>query len=142
MNDEQLLSEARRMASLDAHMQHLGIEVVSVALGRAVLSLKVVEKHLNFNRTCHGGVIFSLADAAFGMCSCTHGVGGAGIAANITYQVAVQLGETLTATAVEVSRQRRFGVVQIEVRRDDGKLVSSFLGTSYISGKPIALPEA
>ena len=55
-----------------------------------------------------------------------------GIDAHITYHVAAQAGDTLMATAVEVSRTRRIAVYRIEVKRADGALVAGFTGTVYI----------
>ena len=74
------------------------------------------DAHINFNGTCHGGVIFTLADTAFGLASNSHGVIAAGIDAHITYHVAAQAGDTLIATAIEVSRTRKIAVYRIDVR--------------------------
>ena len=101
--------------------------------GLAVLQMQVTDQHLNFNGTCHGGAIFTLADTAFGLASNSHGAVAAAIDAHITYQVAVRSGDTLVARAVEVSRSRRLGVYRIDVTRGDGKPVSSFTGTVFIT---------
>ena len=79
------------------------------------MALTVGDAHLNFNGTCHGGVIFALADTAFGLASNSHGMIAAGIDAHITYHVAAQAGDTLTATATEVSRTRKLAVYRIDV---------------------------
>jgi acyl-CoA thioesterase len=101
-----------------------------------VTSLAIGEHHLNFNGTCHGGVTFALADAAFGLASNSHGVIAAAIDAHVTYQVAVKPGDVLTATAVEASRTRKLGVYRIDVTRRDGALVSTFTGTVYVTDRP------
>ena len=88
--------------------------------------------HLNFNGTCHGGVVFALADTAFGLASNSHGKVAAGIDAHVTYQTAVNEGDLLTATATEVSRTRRIAVYRVDVTRADGTLVATFTGTVYI----------
>jgi acyl-CoA thioesterase len=85
-------------------------------------------------------VIFALADTAFGLASNSHGALAAGIDAHITYQVAVQTGDVLTATAVEVSRTRRLGVYRVDVTRQDGAAVSSFTGTVYVTAQPNPSP--
>jgi phenylacetic acid degradation protein PaaD len=122
-----------RLAARDRLMRHLGVECVDGGPGRAAVSLAIRDDHLNFNGTCHGGAIFALADSAFGLASNSQGVIAAAIDAHITYQVAVKPGDTLTATAVEVSRSRKLGVYRVDVTRQDGALVSSFTGTVYVT---------
>jgi acyl-CoA thioesterase len=129
----------RRMAQMAAHdpfVRGLGIEYRDGGFGQAAISLKVRRDHLNFNGTCHGGVIFALADTAFGLASNSHGAIAAGIDAHITYQVAVQAGDVLTANAIEVTRTRRLGVYRVDVTRADGTLVSAFTGTVYVTSRP------
>ena len=103
------------------------------------MTLTVGDRHLNFNGACHGGVIFALADTAFGLASNSHGMIAVGIDAHITYHVAAQRGETLTATAVEVSRARRIAVYRVDVARGDGTLLSSFTGTVYVTTRPTVI---
>ena len=131
--DRTAAARVGRLAARDPLMRLLGIECVGGGPGRATVSLAVREHHLNFNGTCHGGVTFALADAAFGLASNSHGVIAAAIDAHVTYQVAVKPGDTLTATAVEASRTRKLGVYRIDVTRQDGALVSTFTGTVYIT---------
>jgi acyl-CoA thioesterase len=127
-----------RLAARDPFVASLGIRCTDAGPGRAAVAMTVGASHLNFNGTCHGGVIFSLADAAFGLASNSHGHLAAGIDAHITYHVAAQAGDVLTATAVEVSRTRKLGVYRIDVARGDAALIASFTGTVYVTSKPNA----
>lgn len=43
----------------------LGMELVEVDEGRAVLGLVVEKHHANGHGICHGGITFALADSAF-----------------------------------------------------------------------------
>jgi acyl-CoA thioesterase len=133
--DERALKRVKEMAGHDPLSRHLGIEAVDGGHGRAKVALKVRREHLNFHGTCHGGVIFALADTAFGLASNSHGSVSAGIDAHITYQVAVQAGDVLTATASELTRSRRLGVYRVDVTRQDGALVSCFTGTVYVTSR-------
>jgi len=56
-----------RMIAHDPFMRSLGIKFVAAGPGHAAVQLRVKPSHLNFNGVCHGGVIFSLADTAFGL---------------------------------------------------------------------------
>ena len=129
----QAADRVRRLAARDPFVVGLGIRCVDAGPGRAAVAMTIGGAHLNFNGTCHGGVIFSLADTAFGLASNSHGMIAAGIDAHITYHVAAQAGDTLTATALEVSRTRRIAVYRVDVTRTDGALVSSFTGTVYLT---------
>jgi phenylacetic acid degradation protein PaaD len=126
----------KRLAPRDRLMRLLGMRCLDGGPGRAAVSLAIGEDHLNFNGTCHGGAIFALADSAFGLASNSHGVIAAAIDAHVTYQVAVKPGDTLTATAIEVSRSRKLGVYHVDVTRQDGTLVSTFTGTVYVTERP------
>jgi len=118
----------------DGFMSALGAQLVDIDRGSAVISMKVRKESLNFNGTCHGGAIFALADCAFGVASNSYGALAAGIDVHITYNAAARLGETLTATAREVSRSRKIAVYEIDVRGDEAGHISSFTGTVYIIG--------
>ena len=132
-HDAQAAAAIHRLIARDCFVRSLGIRCLDAGAGHATVSLTVGAAHLNFNGTCHGGVIFALADTAFGLASNSHGLIAAGIDAHITYHVAAQAGDTLTATATEVSRTRKLGVYRVDLARGDGTLISSFTGTVYIT---------
>jgi acyl-CoA thioesterase len=111
----------------------LGLEFVDGAPGRARVRLRVEGRHLNFNGTCHGGVIFSLADTAFGLASNSHGPAAAAIDAHLSFNSAVREGEVITAHATERVRGRRLATYAVDVTREDGRLVSVFTGTVFVS---------
>ncbi len=129
----QALRQLQRLAAADAFARLLGIRFVDGGSGHASVAMTVGREHLNFNGTCHGGAIFALADAAFGLASNSHGVVAAGIDAHITYQAAANPGDELIARASEVSRSRKLAVYRIDVARADGALISSFTGTVYVT---------
>ena len=123
----------RRLAAADPWVQRTGIRCTAAAAGCVEVRLTLTDEHLNFNRSCHGGVIFTLADTAFGLASNSRGVVAAGIDAHITYQLPARAGDTLIARAHEVSRSRRLSVVRVDVTHEDGRAVSSFTGTVFIT---------
>lgn len=129
----------RLFTQQDAFMESLGVELIDIGEGTARVSMCVQPQHLNFNQTCHGGVIFSLADCAFGVSSNSHGVVAAGINAHISYQAPAHLGETLIATSTEKSRSRKLATYNIEVSGENEKCIASFTGTVYILDKTHAV---
>jgi len=124
-----------QLAARDRFARAMGVSLVDGGPGHATVAMTVREQHLNFNGSCHGGVIFAFADAAFGLASNSHGLIAAGIDAHITYQAAAGLGDELTAAAIEVSRSRKLAVYRIDVMRADGAMISSFTGTVYVTAR-------
>lgn len=118
----------------DGYMQSLGAELAKMGRGHAIVRMPVRQDSLNFNGTCHGGAIFSLADCAFGVASNSYGTLAAGIDVHITYNAAARLGDVLTATATEVSRSRKIAVYEVTVSGDTAGHIASFTGTVYIIG--------
>lgn len=125
------------LARRDTFARGLGIELVGASLGRAVTQVTVEAHHLNFNGVGHGGLTFTLADAAFGYACNSQGVVSGSIDAHIIYSAATRLGDVLTATAVEISRSSKTSNYRIDIVRADGKLVAAMTGTALISGKPV-----
>ena len=129
---DETAARVRQIAARDPFAKALGIKCVDAGPGRAAIRMRVKPAHLNFNGKCHGGVIFALADTAFGLASNSHGRVAAGIDAHVTYQAAVEKGDVLIATATEVSRARRLAVYRVDVTRPDGAIVATFTGTVYV----------
>ncbi|MDP6706363.1 MAG: hotdog fold thioesterase [Alphaproteobacteria bacterium] len=117
----------------DPVIDSLELKLVDCDAGQVTLALDVAREHLNFNGTCHGGLVFTLADTAFGLAANSHGIVAPGISANIAYHAPAAAGRRLTAVARETARSKRLASYAVEVRRDDGGLVASFTGTVYIT---------
>ena len=124
-----------RLATRDPFVRTLGIDCIDGGEGRATTRLRVAAHHVNFNGGCHGGVIFALADAAFGLASNSHGALASGIEAHIGFHVGVKEGDALTARATEISRGNKLATYRVDVTRDDGTLVASFGGTVYVAAR-------
>jgi phenylacetic acid degradation protein PaaD len=130
--------DAFALAGRDTFTRELGIEVVEAGLGRAITRVRVEERHVNFNGVCHGGLTFTLADAAFGYACNSHGIKSAGIDVHMMYNASARVGDVLTATAVEVARSSKISNYRIDVVRGDGTLIAGMSGTAFITGKPAA----
>ncbi len=119
------------MYAKDRAAQALGITLLEIRKGYARMSMAVRGDMLNGHATCHGGLIFTLADTAFAY-ACNSG-NHATVAQNctITFLAAPREGDVLTATAQERQRGRRTGFTDIDVADQTGKLVAVFRGHSY-----------
>ena len=125
------------LAARDNFARSLGIEIVEASLGRAVSRVSLEERHINFIGVVHGGLVFTLADAAMGYASNSQGILSPSIDSHILYSLPARAGDVLTATAVEIARTSRLSNYRIDVVRGDGKLVAAMTGTNYITGKPV-----
>jgi len=114
----------------DACSKALGMEIVSVTPGSAVLELVVRKDMLNGLGTCHGGILFSLADSAFAFACNSYNERSVAQHCSITYVQAVQEGEHLVATATERSRVGRSGIYDVVVCGKDARVVAEFRGHS------------
>ena len=140
MNDDHearpaVADRLEQLAGRDAYLNSLGISLVHAAPGRVVIEMTVMDEHMNFNGTCHGGVLFSLADTAFGLASNARGVIAAAVHADIAFCTPVSAGARLTAEAVEVSRSKRVGTYRVDVKHGN-RLVATFTGTVHVTERP------
>ena len=123
-------ASAQAMWDNDRASQRLGMVVEQIAPGQATLSMTVTEAMTNGHENGHGGYIFTLADSAFAFACNTYNAITVGQAASVNYVAPVALGDRLTATAREVSRNGRSGVYDVDVTNQDGRLVAHFRGLS------------
>ncbi|MHA1572824.1 MAG: PaaI family thioesterase [Alphaproteobacteria bacterium] len=91
---------------------------------------------MNFNGTCHGGIIFAVADMAFGLAANSYGVVAPAINANITNHASAGDSDRLTASATETSRSKRMASYLVNVVRGDGRKVATFTASVFVTNKP------
>lgn len=120
----------------DAYSRWLGVEIVEVAAGRSVIRMTVRAEMANGFGICHGGVTFALADSALAFACNSYGTLTVALECNIGFAVAVRVGDLLTATATEESRQRRVGFYRIVVTNARAETVAIFRGTVYDTRRP------
>ena len=141
----QAIAEAVRdtMLAKDHASRSLGIECSAVGPGTATVQMTVREAMLNGFGSCHGGIITTVADTAFGLACNSHNVWTVASGFDVDIVAPGYAGDVLTASAAEVSRAGRTGVYDITVRNQDDKLVAVFRGRSYsVKGKPVLLAVA
>ncbi|HLE67070.1 MAG TPA: hydroxyphenylacetyl-CoA thioesterase PaaI [Burkholderiales bacterium] len=124
----QLASEA--MWAGDRASKLLGMKIEEVRPGYARLSMRVTRDMLNGYDTCHGGIIFTLADSAFGYACNSHNQLSVAASCSIDFLAPARTGDVLTATAAELARAGRAGVYDIRVEKQDGTVVATFRGRS------------
>ena len=129
-----------RCRARDAYVRLLGLEIASASPGRATTRVAIDERHINFFGAAHGGLVFSLADTAFGVAANTVGKLAAMVDAHLTMTGGVLLGDVLTAEAEEASRSRRLAVYRCTVTRErsgGAEVVATFTGTVFQTDRPL-----
>lgn len=121
------------MFAADQASRAVGMELVHVAPGTAVVRMRVAMQMLNGHAIAHGGYVFMLADTAFA-CACnSHGPVTVAAGADISFITPVREGDVLEATAAERASYGRSGIYDVTVRRG-ADIVAEFRGRSRTVG--------
>ena len=142
MVDPQALAElaGKTMYERDPASQALGMALAAIRPGYARMTMTVREDMLNGHRTCHGGYIFMLADSAFAFACNSHNHNTVGAGCTIEYLAPGQLGDLLTAEALEQALSGKTGVYDVKVANQDGRTVALLRGKSHRIGGMVADP--
>ena len=124
---------AAAMFAADQASRGLGMELLHVGRGTAVVQMRVAMQMLNGHSIGHGGYVFMLADTAFA-CACnSEGPATVAAGAEISFIAPVREGDILVATAIERTRYGRSGIYDVTVRRGDD-IVAKCPGRSHTLG--------
>ena len=119
----------------DAYAAHLGLEIVEMAAGSALVKMPIKPFHLNGGGRVHGGALLSLADLALAAAAISRGDYGSAISVQMNFMKGATQG-TLWARAVELSTGRSIRHYQVGIENDDQQLIASFQGTIYVMQNP------
>ena len=114
----------------------LGFEVERLYRGRAVLAMKVEDRHRQIHNVVHGGAIATLADTAAAIAAYTvapQGVELATIELKINYLLPIATGK-IEAEGRVLRAGRNFMVVECDVRNHQGALAAKALMTFGAAG--------
>ncbi|HSI51815.1 MAG TPA: hydroxyphenylacetyl-CoA thioesterase PaaI [Ideonella sp.] len=144
MNDDQ--ARAQRVAEAvrdamwagDRASKALGMQLLFIAPGQAVMQMTVRADMLNGHAICHGGLVTTLADSAFAFACNAHNEVTVASGFNVDLIAPGREGDVLTARAVELSKSGRTGLYDVEVRNQRDERIAVFRGRSYtMKGKPV-----
>ena len=116
----------------DLFPKSLGIELVELASGRAVVAMTVTEGMANFHGTAHGGALFTLADTAFALSCNSHGTPAVALSVTMDYMAPARPGDRLVAVAEEAQRTKRTGSYHITVTANNETKIAFFRGLAFI----------
>ena len=127
---EKAEKSATAMWENDNSSPWVGIDMVEVDEGRAVMSLTVKKHHTNGHGICHGGIIFTLADTAFAFACNSRNQSTVAQHNTISFVSPGALGDTLTARAKELSLIGKNGIYDVTVINQDGRIIAELRGCS------------
>ncbi len=122
-------ASAAAMWAGDAASRALGMRIIEVGPGRAVLAMTVRDDMVNGHAIGHGGLTFALADSAFAFACNSYDRRTVAAGAEIRFRAPTRLGDELLASAVERHREGRDGVYDVSVTVRN-VVVAEFVGRS------------
>lgn len=122
----------QKFESGDLFPKSLGIELVELSPGRAVVAMTVTESMANFHGTAHGGALFTLADTAFALSCNSHGTPAVALSVTMDYMAPARPGDRLVAVAEEAQRTKRTGSYHITVTANNETKIAFFRGLAFI----------
>ncbi|CDG19611.1 hydroxyphenylacetyl-CoA thioesterase PaaI [Xenorhabdus doucetiae] len=139
--DNTASQQARRhieaMYAQDACAQEMGMHIEHIDTGFARLSMKITPNMLNGHQSCHGGILFSLADTAFAYACNSEGLAAVASSGSIDFIRPALAGDRLTATASVQYQGKTTGLYDVEITNQNGKPVAFFRGHSHRLSQPI-----
>lgn len=127
----------REIIDSDSYARHLGARVIEIGPGYAKVALKLGPQHLNFMGMIHGGVMFSLADVAFGAAANSFGKRAMALSVGIDFLAAPDPKEELIAEVELLTRAGKTGYYRMTVTDSGGKTVATCRGWAYHTDKPL-----
>jgi acyl-CoA thioesterase len=121
---------AAAMQKRDRASLAFGMKLLEVGPGAASMRMTVREDMANVHDTCHGGLIFTLADSTFAYACNSHNRNAVAVTCVIEYLRPAYVGDVLTASGKEQGLEGRNGVYDIRVENQNGELVALFRGKS------------
>jgi acyl-CoA thioesterase len=115
----------------------LGLRIVDVHPGYAVVDMVPQKDDVNIFGMVHGGVIFSLMDEAFSISCNSHGNLAVALSVNINYHNPASKGCTLQAESREIHRSAKTATYEIKVTDENSVLIASCQALAYRKGDKI-----
>lgn len=138
MTNQELAERIGKVAAeRDLTARNLGVALISMAPGGCTLRMTVRPDMVNSHGTCHGGIIFTLADSAFGYACNSFNRNAVAQQCDITYLKPVAVGTVLTVTAELRETAGRSSIYDMTVRDESGSAVALFRGLAREIGGEI-----
>jgi acyl-CoA thioesterase len=128
-----------KVNSEDTFARLIRMKLIEVLPGYARSTLPITDETVNIYQMAHGGAIFSVADQACEAAGNSFGEPAVALQHNIHFLAAGKSGDLLEATAKVTNRSNRIGLIEFEVRNQDGLLLA--IGQQLIYFKKAEKPD-
>jgi acyl-CoA thioesterase len=108
----------------DTFSQRVGVKLIELLAGFARTTLLITEETINIYQMAHGGAIFSIADQACEAAGNSFGEPAIALQQNIHFLAAGKPGDFLEARARVIHRSNRIGLIEFEVKNQEGLLIA------------------
>lgn len=132
---------AEYMLNNDPVSQGLGIKLESISSGNATVSMTVTNAMLNGHKTCHGGILFSVADSAFAFACNSQNQAAVAASCTIDFLLPALAGDELNAIATLYHQGGRTGVYHVTLKNQKDQVIAFFKGNSARIKRNV-LPES
>ncbi len=109
----------------DTFSKRVGVKLVELLPGFSRTALAITDESVNIYKMAHGGAIFSVADQACEAAGNSFGEPAVALQQNIHFLAAGKSGDSLEATAKVSHRSKRIGLIEFEVRNQEGLLIAN-----------------
>ena len=120
--------------------QRIGISVEELRIGYARTVKTVTGEDTNTLGVPHGGLYFTMADNACGFAMSTYGFVAVTVNSTFNFMRGAQVGDRLTAEAVEVKGGKTISVYETRVTNQNGDLIASGTFTFFRMEKQLVFP--
>jgi len=130
----EIAEQFNRRRTLD---KFLGIEFISIGVGKACMRMKITEDMTNVYGSTHGGTVFALADAVFAYACNSQNIVSVASGCSIDYLAPSFPGDVLTATGQFQGGRGRQGIYDIMITNQNDQLIATFRGKSHATKESV-----
>jgi acyl-CoA thioesterase len=130
-----IIEAIRTRVENESYARKLGIRLVSLAPGHAIVEMGPQNDMDNIFNMTHGGAIFSLIDEAFQVSCNSHGIVAVALNVSVTYHRSPEKTATLRAESREIHRSKKTATYDIKVTDQNRTLIASCTALAYRKGE-------
>ena len=119
----------RELHAADAIAATLGIELLDAGSDCVRLQMAVDDRHVGWHGRCHGGVLFTAADAAMSYVSNREPGVAFAVQASIDFLAGAELGDVVVIEGRETANTGRAAVLDATLSVE-GRVIAAFHGTT------------
>jgi acyl-CoA thioesterase len=132
-----VIEQIRRRVEREPYAAKLGLRLLELEPGRAVVEMAPRNDVANILGMTHGGAIFSLIDEAFQVSCNAYGTVAVALSMTLTYHSPPGGDAVLRAESEEIHRSRKTGTYVIRVTDDRGTLIATCQALAYRKQQPL-----